>query len=462
MRTFPKDKINIPKGRFHRFCYRRFRADCSFISKDRGLIRTPLFGPTNQWAARLVGTMLLIIWTLLGCSEFRSSAAELWAETNKLYQISRLGEWNEESIPKASLEYAGEVGLEFRTTIELVFNKEAPGIGQIGWMEITPDSSLLLADRISREAHEFSLRDGRYIRSFGRRGKGPGEYGNAQKMAMDSKGRIYIHDNTHAQLLRYDRHGRYSENKMDWIGGVDFLFNREDALFVMEKRFGRFIQIRRITCINGDTEYILPLFDKKEQLITCRSGNPALLHYNQKLNHLYYLETNDYMVKEINAKTGEILRQFGDFVPRYDFDLKLRSPNFKFLPNKYHGIDCGSIDIFTEAADEIHRVTSMVLLKNRFLLISHTDAGLGSPNEWTLYDVEPYEKSKWVKSYSLNRNAYEFLNGIGENAYGLIQQRIDGRITSWQDQVYVYKPPTVENAEISNGHIEVYGLAFPE
>ena len=119
---------------------------------------------------------ILVAWVIAGYGGVKSVAAQ--------------EQLDESSIPKVPVEYVGEMGLELKRTVELAFDEAVPGIGRIGWMGITPDSSLLLTDLISRRAHEFSLNDGQYIRSFGRTGKGPGEYGSSRAMAMDSKGDV--------------------------------------------------------------------------------------------------------------------------------------------------------------------------------------------------------------------------------------------------------------------------------
>ena len=397
---------------------------------------------------------MLITWAIAGYGEVKSVAAQ--------------EQLDESSIPQMPVEYAGEMGLELKRTVELVFDEAAPGIGQIDWIGITPDSSLLLTDQISRRAHEFSLSDGRYIRSFGRTGKGPGEYGGAKAMAMDSKGDVYIMDPIYGQLLHYNRQGQYLDDKMNWIGCSSLLIDRDDALIVMERHGGSIMQIKRITGLNRGrgVEYTIPLSSKADQIISCRLSNPAQLCYNTTQNLLYYLEANDYMVKEIDVSTGDILRQFGALVPSYNvFTLdKQQPPDFKFLPKEYHGLDCGSIgrDDFFPIMSGINRATSMVLVEDRYLLISHTSPERSwSPNEWTLYDLVPSASSELIEAYSLNGAAYQSLAGIKKDSQRTVikASRIDGRITSWENQIYVYKPPPIEAAAESNGIMDIYALS---
>ena len=76
--------------------------------------------------------------------------AGVWDYLKQYYQALQQGELDEESIPETPMEYAGEIGLELQDKIELVFDEETPGIGEVQWMGITPEGTLLLTDDIAR------------------------------------------------------------------------------------------------------------------------------------------------------------------------------------------------------------------------------------------------------------------------------------------------------------------------
>ena len=83
---------------------------------------------------------------------------------------------DDERIPEKQLRYAGKVALELQETLELGFDQDMPGIGLVRWMGISPEGTLLVTDFESHRAHEINYRENRYIRSFGRTGRGPGEH----------------------------------------------------------------------------------------------------------------------------------------------------------------------------------------------------------------------------------------------------------------------------------------------
>lgn len=103
----------------------------------------------------------------------------------------------------------------------------------------------------------------------------------------------------------------------------------------------------------------------------------------------------------------------------------------------------------------------MTWIEDRYLLVSHKGAGFQAVNNWTLYHVGSSEPSAVIKAYSLDRSAYNALNGVKYDSWGkaIRLSSIDGRISSFQHRLYVYKPPSEETAERSNGRVEICALS---
>ena len=138
----------------------------------------------------------LIVGTIAGCKENPKPIQRVEAD--------------EESIPKGHCDMQGKWPLELQETFELGFDKDMPGIGFVAWMGISPEGTLMVADRVSRQAHEINYRDNKHIRSFGRTGRGPGEHWSAENMSIDPEGRVYLLD------------GRGSEGSSGMIARADF------------------------------------------------------------------------------------------------------------------------------------------------------------------------------------------------------------------------------------------------
>ncbi len=305
-------------------------------------------------ASLFVGT-ILIAWMIAGCGEVKSVAAYLWSQLSEYYHIAQLEDLEEASIPQVQVEYAGEIGLELKRTVELIFDENTPGIGRVNWIGITPDSSLLLTDGTAQQAHEFNLRDGSYIRPFGRKGRGPGEYTYAENMTVDPKGQIYLFDGH--QVLRYDRQGHYLD-MAEFIGGSRVLAGRDGELFFLGVNMGNIMELQRRDPVTWEMVYRIPLSTERQSFVSRRMRGIAQVCYSTALHRLYYLGPNDYMVKEIDATTGEITRQFGR-----------RPKEFVPLPESYHDIGRGSFEDMQQL--QISTIGSMTLLKDQYLVISY-------------------------------------------------------------------------------------------
>ena len=167
---------------------------------------------------------------------------------------------------------------------------------------------------------QFS-RNGKFIRDIGKRGNGPGEYGNCLKMTVDEKNeRIYIHT-TELNMMVFNFAGEYLqtfnfpalENFMSfWIWGRDSCFinyfepfdGSESYIFVEHNSKGDTIQ--------AIANYVF--FGKDEQ------ADPFQMAPFQDRNYVYYFENKCYLKSCYN----DTVYTYGDnnkFVPKYFIDL---------------------------------------------------------------------------------------------------------------------------------------------
>ncbi len=380
--------------------------------------------------------ILFIAVVLAVCGDSGPVEAGVWDAIKEWYASFQLGELNEGSIPETPVEYAGKIGLEFKGKFELAFDEDTPGIGMVRWIGITSEGSLLITDDVARQAHEFSLDDGRYIRAFGRKGSGPGEYMSADNMAVDPQGRVYLLDLS--QILRYDRQGRFLD-KTRFIQGRQVLTGRNGELFFLRTNPWKIMELQRRDPATWAVLDRTPLSTAKHSFISYRMGSFVKLCYSATLHHLYYLGSNDYLVKEINAETGEVIRQFGQ-----------RPEGFVPLPKRYHGLGRGSLKDMREL--RMSEVLNMTLIQDRYLMVSHDNPQPTGPypTKWVIYDLDA---SARIKAYDFNTAAVErlesFINIVPWNS-----------IAAWRNQLYIWRAPSEEAAETSNGTVEIYALSF--
>lgn len=416
---------------------------------------------------------LLIAGAFAVCSASEPVEAGVWDYLKQYYQSMRLGELDEVGIRETPVEYAGEVGLELIGRVELPLDEDTPGIGNIAWTGITADSSLALIDLISYEVYEFSLRDGHYARSIGRKGRGPGEYQMAWNMAVDPKGYFYVQD-IGIQVLRYDQQGNYLDRTRS-IGSKKVACDRDGAVFFLGVNANNIIQLqKRIPNMNWEVQYTIPLSTKKQEILAYRMSSYAQLRYNPMSHRFYYLGPNDDKVKEIDAERGEIVRQFGLFVPQpvvegYRVDPESRAlevihsgrwqtPEYVPLPESYHDKGVGSREDMR--ALRISKVTAMILLDNRYLIVFYIHPSLQMSR--IIYDLKAGES---VKAYSFNEEASKAFVCLVEYSApdNFAPATMSGtQMAAWQDRLYIYQPPLFEKAEQSNGVIKIYTLSFPQ
>ena len=361
--------------------------------------------------------------------------AGLWDIAKEWYVSFQLGEVDEASIPQTPVEYVAEVGLLLKNQVELAFEENTPGIGTVRWMGFSPESTLLLTDRTVAHALEFSLTDGKYVRSFGRQGNGPGEYGSSVNMAVSPQGQVYLLDLDFGQILRYDRQGLYLD-KMRSFNTSRLLTGRNGEVFLLKTNRMKIMEVQRLDPETWEILYRTPVSTDKQRFISYRMATFAHLCYDSTRHRLYYLGPNDYLVKEIDAETGAILRQFGR-----------RPEGFMPLPKYYQSLGRGSREDMAEL--EMTVVNSMTLVQDRYLWISHKIGRLG-PIRWLLYDLTA---SAHIDAYGFNSAAIKRL----ESFNNITPWK---SVTAWQGLLYMWMPPLEDVAERSNGTVEIYELSF--
>ena len=344
---------------------------------------------------------------------------------------------DDERIPERPLRYAGKVALELRETIELVFNEDKPEIGYVGWMGISPEGTLMVTDWDNHQAHEINYRDNSYIRSFGRTGRGPGEHLSAHQMTIDPERRVYLVDPARGQVLRYDRTGRYLD-RTEAIGVSKIHAGPEGGMFILRVNSSLFLELQRRDPATLGVLGSTPLSNQNQSFVSFRMRGMAHLSYNASMQVFYYLGPNDYMVKEIDAITGEITAQFGR-----------RPKGFVALPDRFHDIGRGTVDDLRQL--DITSVGSMTLVEDQYLFVSFNNPGT-MMNEWVVYMINP---SGPFDVFDLDDVTITSLEPFRDHS-GVPMQAI----TSARESVFIYRPPRRAIADRSIGTIEIYAVSL--
>jgi len=84
-------------------------------------------------------------------------------------------------------------------------------------------------DRVSK----FS-KDGKFIKSWGKRGSGPGEFNSPHTIAMDSKGRLFVGDRSNNRIQIFDQDGKYLDTWTQWGRPSGIFIAKDDTMYVAD------------------------------------------------------------------------------------------------------------------------------------------------------------------------------------------------------------------------------------
>jgi len=79
---------------------------------------------------------------------------------------------------------------------------------------------------------EFS-RDGKFVRWWGGKGNGPGEFNVPHSIAIDAKGRLYVADRSNNRIQIFDQSGKFLDQWTNF-GTPWGLFVRKDLIYVVD------------------------------------------------------------------------------------------------------------------------------------------------------------------------------------------------------------------------------------
>ena len=99
-------------------------------------------------------------------------------------------------------------------------------------MAITPEGEVYVSDGYvnSRVVH-FDA-NGRFIKQWGRRGTGPGEFNLVHAIVRDSKGNLYVADRNNARVQVFDADGNFLDQWRDLLVPWSFWMMENDQLWV--------------------------------------------------------------------------------------------------------------------------------------------------------------------------------------------------------------------------------------
>ena len=104
---------------------------------------------------------------------------------------------------------------------------------------VAPNGDFFVADGHGADTNgrimKFS-RDGTFIKAWGRRGTGRGEFGGMHAIAMDSKGRLFVGDRGNSRIQIFDQDGKFLEEWKQFGRPSGIFIDANDTILVADSQ----------------------------------------------------------------------------------------------------------------------------------------------------------------------------------------------------------------------------------
>ena len=77
-------------------------------------------------------------------------------------------------------------------------------------------------------------KDGKFIKSWGKKGSGPGEFFAPHTIAIDSRGRLFVGDRSNNRIQIFDQDGRYLDTWTQWGRPSGIFIAKDDTMYVAD------------------------------------------------------------------------------------------------------------------------------------------------------------------------------------------------------------------------------------
>lgn len=102
-----------------------------------------------------------------------------------------------------------------------------------------PDGSIFISDGHGRNDYPNArmlkfTKDGKFIKEWGRKGKGRGEFSTPHVLAFDSRGRLFVGDRGNDRIQIFDQEGRFLEEYKEFGSPSGIAITSDDTIVVTE------------------------------------------------------------------------------------------------------------------------------------------------------------------------------------------------------------------------------------
>ena len=147
-----------------------------------------------------------------------------------------------------------------------------------------PNGDIFVADGHGADTNgrimKFS-RDGRFIKSWGQKGSGRGEFGGLHAIAMDSKGRLFVGDRGNSRIQIFDQDGKFLEEWKQFGRPSGIFIAANDTIYVADSQSDEKVNpgfrkgIRIGSARDGLVKIVIPVPGPQDKPTTTTEGVAA-------------------------------------------------------------------------------------------------------------------------------------------------------------------------------------------
>src|SRR5436305_283302 len=104
---------------------------------------------------------------------------------------------------------------------------------------VAPNGDIFVADGHGEKTNarivKFS-KDGKFIKAWGKEGKGPGEFDQPHGIALDSAGRVFVADRANSRLQIFDQDGKYLGEWKQFGRPSGVWIDKNDTIYVADSQ----------------------------------------------------------------------------------------------------------------------------------------------------------------------------------------------------------------------------------
>lgn len=105
---------------------------------------------------------------------------------------------------------------------------------------VAPNGTIYVAEGHGGESNRIVVFDkgGRYLREFGRKGSGPGEFDQPHALALDSRGRLFVGDRSNNRIQILDQDGGFLDEWRQFSRPSGIYIDPHDMIYVADSESG--------------------------------------------------------------------------------------------------------------------------------------------------------------------------------------------------------------------------------